>query len=216
MTKEDSTEEEKTTINLASLFQQQLVPTLPERSNCMVENRVYILDYMEDDYRWQVLLPLNEYIIKTQKAIENDEFKEDAHIQFFIDCGGGEVSLMWATLALMKVAKRSGIIIDTFIYGRAASAASEIAIYGDNRYMYESSYHGIHFGCEFASNVQNKHGIDTNRDRMYSNFESTLSHYLKNTKATKQQLEKWLKEEITYLNSKQCKKLGFVDKVIKE
>lgn len=219
--KKDKNEKEITAIT--QLFQPQ-VTALPEHSNGVVDNNVYIFDYIEDDYRWQVLIPLHNLINKHKTKLLNKlkEAKktksnkiEVEEINVFIDSGGGEVTLCWATCALLSEAKECGIMVNTHIIGRASSAASMIAVMGNYRTMYESSYHGLHYGNECGVGIQNKHCIETHTKRMLDNFDSTLKHYKKYTKAPLKKLNSWLNEEITYLNSDECVRYGLVDEIIK-
>lgn len=207
--------------SITQLIQSQV--SLPEHSNAVVDNNVYIFNYIEDDYRWHVLIPLHQLVCKlkikmfnkVKEAKKKKQSKIEAEeINIFIDSGGGEVTLCWATCALLVEAKTYGILINTIIVGRASSAASYIAVLGDNRTMYECGYHGIHYGRDLSLNVQNKHCVETHSKRMLDNFNTTLKHYKKYTKAPKSLLDKWLKEEITYLSSEDCLKYSFIDSII--
>ena len=76
-----------------------------------------------------------------------DERNNGKRLIFMINSPGGEVDTMLSLLGLMNMARLYNIEIYTFVLGVAGSAASMLAVQGDERYMSSLSKHFIHFGC---------------------------------------------------------------------
>lgn len=133
--------------------------------------------------------------------------KED--ITIWINSPGGSVDDGFAIIDIMKKIKSN---ITTIIIGNAASMAGHISINGDNRLITKNSTWMEHDMSGGVSGDYTTKVLD--RTKNLEVTQKKLHHNLKkNTKLTKKELEKAKHGEL-WLESKECKLKGIVDKII--
>lgn len=117
-------------------------------------------------------------------------------VNVYISSSGGEDTVTFAIINLFDMIKVKGGIIRTYNISHAASNAGVIAIYGSKgfRYMASHAYNLIHFG---------KYTITTARqpemEQAFMNMKDDNAEYkdlyLKNTKLTEQEINKYFDSE---------------------
>ena len=138
-------------------------------------------------------------------------------LTFIINSVGGNVNTMMTIIGLINIAKLSDIPVITFVLGLAASAASMIAVQGDERYINKISRHFIHFGCIW--DITTKH---TEIEKMYLQnkqySESMIDLYLEacGGKLSREKLLSLQSDERGYLNAEECVKYGLCDAIIED
>ena len=177
--------------------------------NYMFNNKVFLLDEITDENCAYLIGDLATYIM----CDEN----HGRALTFIINSVGGNVNTMMTIIGLMNIAKLNDIPIITFVLGLAASAASMIAVQGDERYINNISKHFIHFGCIW--DVTTKH---TEIEKMYLQnkeySESMIDLYLEacGGKLSREKLLSLQSDERGYLNAEECVKYGLCDGIIED
>lgn len=74
--------------------------------------------------------------------------EETDHVEVFINSPGGSTDVLKSFLDAFKYAQSNGVTVSTYVTGRAASAASMLAIAGSpgHRYISETASHYVHYG----------------------------------------------------------------------
>ena len=69
-------------------------------------------------------------------------------VEVFINSPGGSTDVLKTFLDAFKHLKKNGVTVSTFVTGRAASAASMLAVAGSpgHRYISETASHYVHYG----------------------------------------------------------------------
>lgn len=175
--------------------------------NYMFNDKVFILDEITSDNCAYLIGDLTTYVL----AEEN----QGKHLIIIINSPGGQVDVMMTIIGLINMAKLNNITVMTFVLGIAASAASMIAIQGDERYISRISKHFVHFGCIW--DVTTKHSeIEKmyHQNKQYS--ESMIELYLEacNGKLSREKLLSLQSDERGYLLADECLKYGLCDTII--
>lgn len=175
--------------------------------NYMFNDKVFILDEITSDNCAYLIGDLTTFVL--------DQNNIGKTLTIIINSPGGQVDVMMAIIGLINIAKINNITIVTFVLGMAGSAASMIAIQGDERVMSKISKHFVHFGCIW--DVTTKHSeIEKvyHQNKQYS--ESMIDLYLEacNGKLTKEKLLNLQSDERGYLTADECIKYGLCDSII--
>ena len=177
--------------------------------NFMYNNKVFLLDEITDENCAYLIADLTTYIMS--------EENHGRPLTFIINSVGGNVNTMMTIIGLINIAKLSDIPVITFVLGLAASAASMIAVQGDERYINKISRHFIHFGCIW--DITTKH---TEIEKMYLQnkqySESMIDLYLEacGGKLSREKLLSLQSDERGYLNAEECVKYGLCDAIIED
>lgn len=134
-------------------------------------------------------------------------------IEFIINSPGGRVDMLLSLVSCIKLAKRKGIEVYTYVTGEAASSASLLATYGDKRFMFDHTQHFIHFGTYYEC-ITKSSEIKKAAKEAQKFHDMAKKIYLENTKIDESKLVSLMEDEFGYLTAQECKKLGFCDEVI--
>ena len=175
--------------------------------NYMYNDKVFILDEITDENCAYLIGDLTNFVL-------NEENKGKV-LTIIINSPGGQVDVMMTIIGLINIAKLNNITILTFVLGLAGSAASMIAIQGDERFMSHISKHFVHFGCVF--DITSKHSEIEKiylQNKQYS--ESMVNLYLDacNGKLSKKVLLDLQSDERGYLTAEECLEYGLCDTII--
>lgn len=175
--------------------------------NYMMNEKIFILDTITADNCAHLIGDMTSFILNEQN--------QNKRLMFFINSPGGEVDTMLTIIGLINMARLYNIQIYTFVLGLAGSAASMIAVQGDQRYMSTMSRHFIHFGCIW--DVTTKH---SEIEKMYHQnkeyADNIVNLYLDacENKLSKTELLKLQSDERGYLSAEQCLRYGLCDQII--
>lgn len=175
--------------------------------NYMFGEKVFILDEITEENCAYLIGDLSTFVFNPEN--------QGKTLIFIINSPGGSVYTMMTIIGLINIAKLSNINVLTFTLGLAASAASMIAVQGDERFMSHISRHLIHFGCIWdmttkhseieKTYIQNKEYADNLRSLYLDNSKGKMSPKI---------LEDLQSDERGYLNAEDCLKYGLCDKVV--
>lgn len=173
--------------------------------NYVMGDKIFLLDCLDTDNTASLIGDLTTCI--------NDPAMFGKEISFYINSPGGEVSVMKSILALMNMARLFNITVKTFVLGMAYSAASIIAVYGDERYMTKYAQHLVHFGMvpSFATKYSE---IEKIMSQTKEHAEQLNNIYTEFTDLTPEKLEELQNDERGYLNAEECLKYNMCDGII--
>lgn len=175
--------------------------------NYMYGEKVFILDSITANNCAYLIGDITAYIL--------DERNNGKRLIFIINSPGGEVDTMFTLVGLMNMARLYNIEIYTFVLGIAGSAASMLAIQGDERYISTLSRHFVHFGCIY--DMTTKH---SEIEKMYVQnkeyADNMINLYLDacGNKLSRTELLRLQSDERGYLSAEQCLKYGLCDFII--
>lgn len=174
--------------------------------NFVSENNCYINDVISNE-------TCSYMVADLYHAINDMKDKKMNELNIYLNSPGGDVNTLLSILNCLQIAKDNGIKINTYVTGEAASSASIIAVFGDERYIYEYGRHFVHFGS-----IKSKITKETEINKAYKDTKEHLKFmqemYLIYTNIPKEKLNALMEDEYGYLSAKDCKKYGFVDKII--
>ncbi len=177
------------------------------KSNNYVRNgRVYILGDFDDSISKFVIPDLNEMISEASG-------QRDVTIPFYINSDGGDASQLQSLLSLIGIAHQMGIRIMTFVLGNAYSCGSLLAVCGDVRLMGKGARHMMHLG-EIGSGSKTYEQLKRNNKDAKDFFDDTVRMYVDHTKMTEKQVKEILKDDMYWMDAKQCLKLGLCDSIV--
>lgn len=177
------------------------------KSNNYVRNgRVYILGDFDESISKFVIPDLNE-------MISDASGQRDVTIPFYINSDGGDASQLQSLLSLIGMAHQMGIRIMTFVIGNAYSCGSLLAVCGDIRLMGKGARHMMHMG-EIGSSSKTYEQLKRNNKDAKDFFDETVKTYVEHTKMTDKQVREILKDDIYWMDAKQCLKLGLCDSIV--
>ena len=101
-------------------------------------NNFYIYGYIDDDFTEKIIIPFMEEMNKQKKL-------RAGVMNIYINSWGGELYKALELISLIEHCKFNGILVRTFVHGRAASAASLIAVSWKLRYVGTYARHLIHY-----------------------------------------------------------------------
>jgi ATP-dependent protease ClpP protease subunit len=175
-------------------------------SNFVRNGKVYIMGDFDESISRYVIPDLNELI--TEAASQ-----KDVTIPIYINSMGGEADKLQSILGLMSVANSLGIKIMTFVLGCAYSCASLLAVSGNVRVMASGARHMMHLG-EIGSSSKTYEQLKRNDKDAKDFFNDTVRTYVEHTKMTEKQVKEILKDDMYWMDAKQCLKLGLCDTVV--
>lgn len=175
--------------------------------NYMFGNTAFILDAITSDNCAYLIGDLTTFILNEQNNGKS--------LIFIINSPGGDVNVLKTLLGLINLAKLNNILVSTFVLGEAGSAASILAIQGNDRYMNILSKHFIHFGTLYDI-TQKRSEIEKVYQQNKEHAESIIDLYLENSneKLTRDVILKLQDDERGYLTAEQCLKYGLCDYII--
>ena len=174
--------------------------------NYMYKNTVYLLDEITDKSCAYLIGDLHEYVMNKQNY--------GGELNFIVNSPGGDVYVMMTIIGLMNIAKINNIVINTFVMGVAASAASVIAVQGDNRKITKVSRHFVHFGTMWSA-TERYSEIEKIYEQTRDYAERIDQLYLDACpRLTKEKLRALQLDERGYLTAEQCVEYGFCDSII--
>ena len=175
-------------------------------TNFVRNGRVYILGDFDESISKFVIPDLNE-------MISDASGQKDVTIPFYINSCGGESDQLQSILSLIAIAKSMDIRIMTFVLGNAYSCGSLLAIHGDVRLMASGARHMMHMG-EIGSSSKTYEQLKRNNKDAKDFFDDTVKMYVEHTKMTEKQVKEILKDDMYWMDAKQCLKLGLCDSVV--
>lgn len=174
--------------------------------NYMYKNTVYLLDEISDRSCAFLIGDLYEYVMNRQNF--------GNVLNFVINSPGGDVYVMMTLIGLINIAKINGITVNTFVMGVAASAASVIAVQGDNRKISKVSRHFVHFGTMWNA-TERYSEIEKIYEQTRDYAERIDNLYLEACPGlTKEKLRTLQLDERGYLTAEQCVEYGLCDDII--
>lgn len=176
------------------------------KTNFVRGNNVYILGDFDKTISGYVIPDFLE-------LVEGMAGVKDGFINIYINSHGGYCSELLGLLTIIQMAKARGIRIDTYNMGIAYSCGSMLAIMGDVRYMYRYATNLPHLGTA-GIDAQTIEQLNRGTKHINEWFSTILDMYIKNTKMSKKQLEKILKDDQYYMDAAECHKFGFCDEII--
>lgn len=175
-------------------------------ANYVRNGRVYILGDFDESIAKFVIPDLNE-------MISDASGQKDVTIPFYINSCGGEADQLQSLLALINIAKSMDIRIMTFVLGNAYSCGSLLAIVGDVRLMGAGARHMMHMG-EIGSSSKTYEQLKRNNKDAKDFFDDTVKMYVDYTKMNEKQVQEILKDDMYWMDAKQCLKLGLCDSIV--
>lgn len=136
-------------------------------------------------------------------------------LEIFINSSGGEWYTGISIINMMEIAKEKGLTVNTYVTGEAASMASMIALYGDNRFIHKNARHMIHFGT-YWNEVHKETEIKKSLKDMQEFHDNCIDIYSKKTKMKKAFIEKIMEDEFGYMNAEDCIKYGIATQIVGE
>lgn len=175
--------------------------------NYMFGEKVFLLDEINEENCAYLIGDLSTFVLN------EDNFGKA--LIFIINSPGGSVYTMMTIIGLINIAKLNNITVSTFVLGWAASAASMIAVQGDNRFMSHISRHLIHFGCIWDMTTKHSEIEKTYiQNKEYANNLRNLYLSTSKGKLSPKTLEELQSDERGYLNAEDCLKYGLCDKIL--
>lgn len=177
--------------------------------NYMYGGNVFILDEITSENCAYLIGDLTRYA--------TDQENYGKNLLFMINSPGGEVNTMIQIIGLMNMARINGIGILTFVLGMAGSAASVLAVQGDQRYMNNISKHFVHFGCIWdITSKQSEIEKIYKQNKEYALSMNNLYLDACKGKLTNEQLLFIQSDERGFLSAQQCMKYGLCDAIIED
>lgn len=176
------------------------------QENFVRGNRVYILGPFDRSISSNVVPDLLE-LIDVMAATK------DPVIEFYINSHGGYAAELLSLASLIQMAKAQGIKIVTYNLGVAYSCGSMLAVMGDYKYMSRYADNLPHLGQAFIAPTTIEQ-LERGTKHVADWFSKILSIYAENTKISKKELIKILKDDECHLNAEECLNYGFCDEII--
>lgn len=156
---------------------------------------------------------LLETLPQLYEMIDEESSAKNGRIDVIICSDGGAVSILKAFLDAFSVAKDAGVIVATHVSGLAASCGSILAINGTVGYrtIGGSSHHYIHTGIAGAIG-RNEVEMERFSQMAKEHYSFVREQYRKN--ADIPDLDTLLVDDHLFVNARQSKKWGLVDKVM--
>lgn len=174
--------------------------------NYMYKNTVYLLDEITDHSCAYLIGDLYEFVTNKQNF--------GGQLNFVINSPGGDVYVMMNIIGMINIAKINDIVVNTFVMGIAASAASVIAVQGDSRKISNVSRHFVHFGTMWNA-TERYSEIEKIYEQSKDYAERIDNLYLEACpKLTKEKLRALQLDERGYLTAEQCVEYGLCDNII--
>lgn len=182
------------------------IPTLPTSSNNFVDgNLVFIYGDFDDSIGQNVVPALI-------KAIDQQATLRVGVIKVFIDSNGGYARYLYDLLALIERAKAMGVIVETYVFGMAASCGSILAASGTKgfRFIGENAHHMCHLGAG---------GFIATSDEQLKRESEHVQHHFKNIRRLYKKyskikgLDKLLRTDSLFIAGEDLIKNGLADQM---
>lgn len=178
--------------------------------NYMYGNNVYILDTIESANCAYLIGDLTSFIQNPNNQIHKN-------INFYINSNGGDVYTTLALIGIMNLARIHGYIINTWVFGWAASAASLLASQGDQRMISMYSKHFLHFGTIVDYTYKYSEIEKTYKQNLeYVDIIHNLYITASRGKLTSKLLHNLESDERGYVLADSCIEYGLADLIIEE
>jgi ATP-dependent protease ClpP protease subunit len=176
-------------------------------SNFVKENNVFIYGEFNESIANTVVPALLEEIKKQKKL-------KEGKIRFYIDSNGGYTRYLYILLALIEDAKKSGIIIETYVFSYAYSCGSMLAAAGTKGHRYVSSHaeHLCHLGFASTGYVGNDVQLNRGAERAKDHFNKVRSLYRKYAKL--KNLEASIENDNLFIRGRDIIRNGLADKMV--
>lgn len=155
-----------------------------------------------------------DFLMLIKNKISEKAHNPDANLKIscYINSNGGDILYLKQIMGLFDLAKDSGIIMETIVWGGAYSCGSMLACYGTKEYRLSgrNAEHLIHFGSTSGeANTPN----ESERISRYNkeHFDFISEHYKKNAKIPN--LKKKLESDF-YVFGQDILNFGLSDKII--
>lgn len=168
-------------------------------------NRVYILGPFDRSISSTVVPDLRDLIDMMETA-------KEPVIEFYINSHGGYAAELLSLISLIHMAKSVGIKIVTYNLGIAYSCGSLLAVMGDYKYMSRYADNLPHLGQAFICPTTVEQ-LERGARHVADWFSTIIDIYAQNTKISKKELTKILKDDECHLNAEECLKYGFCDEI---
>lgn len=136
-------------------------------------------------------------------------------LELFINSPGGDYYTGMSIINMMEIAKEKGLTVNTYVTGEAASIASMIALYGDNRFIHKNARHMIHFGA-YYNEIHKETEIKKSLRDMQEFHNTCVDIYSKKTSMKKSFVEKIMEDEFGFMNAEECLKYKIATSIIGE
>lgn len=176
------------------------------KENFIKDGKVYILGNFDRSIS-QNIIPGIADLIGTLQGVK------DPSIVIYINSHGGYASELFSLLAMIDLAKKTGIKIITFNLGCAYSCGSLLAIHGDHRLMYRHAFNLMHLG-ETGFSSKSFEELDRNHKHTKQYFDIIVKMYVEHSKMKEQKVKEILKDDSCFLNAKECLKFGLCDEIL--
>ena len=168
--------------------------------------RFYIGGAFDGSIQTNIVPYLFDDIAKKQGLIE-------AKIQFIINSPGGATHVLKDLLSLIDIAKGSGIIVETLVFGNAHSCGSMLAVSGTKgfRMVGRHAEHLCHLGA--AGNVsKNEEDLKRFTARAKTHFDFIKSIYKDNCNIPN--LDEVIHNDNFFVRGRNLVKFGLADRII--
>ena len=142
-----------------------------------------------------------------------EKMAKEPVITFYINSHGGFADELLSLITLIDMAKAAGIKIVTYNIGVAYSCGSILAVLGDEKYMSKYADNVPHLGQAFL-NPTTMEQLQRGTKHVTEWFSKIFDIYIKNTKISKKDLTRILKDDDCHLNAAECLNYGFCDYII--
>jgi ATP-dependent protease ClpP protease subunit len=175
--------------------------------NFMESNNIFINGDFDDSI-------MKNIIPKLLKEIDIQADKKTPKIKIYIDSRGGYVNVLLNLLALIEIAKKKDIIIETYVFSRAYSCGSILACAGTkgNRYISYNAEHLCHLGMGDPGQVINDTELERGAERIKFHFDRIRMLYKKYADVLN--LEEVIKNDNYFIRGNDIIKNGLADKYV--
>lgn len=172
-------------------------------------NHVFIHGVFDESISKHVLPSLVK-LVEIQGKVKNGKIK------FYINSDGGLVFSLLDLLAQIEMAKKMGVIVETYVYGRAYSCGSLLACSGSpgHRYISGQAEHLCHLGSAGTGVVCNDVELKRSHERAQYHFDRIRKLYKKYARI--KDLDKAIKYDNYFIRGKEIIANGLADKIIDE
>ncbi len=148
------------------------------------------------------------------KEIEKQKQMKDGILKFYINSDGGWVSSLQDLLALVEIAKKNNIVVETYVFGRAYSCGSLLACAGTkgHRYISYNAEHLCHLGYSSTGTVRNDIELGRNAERVQNHFNKVRLLYKKY--ANVKNLDEVIMHDDYYIRGNDIIENGLADKYV--
>ncbi len=131
-------------------------------------------------------------------------------VRIFVGSHGGYANHLYNLLAIIERAKALGVVVETFVFGLAASCASILAASGTkgHRYIGENAEHLCHLGMASFQATSDEQ-LKRESDQLKHHFDNVRRLYKKYARIKK--LEKVLQVDSYFIRGKQIIENGLAD-----